>query len=600
MDSLPEKDKRRARTALSAYFGYSSFRPHQPEIISAILQKRDVLGVIATGGGKSICFQIPALLRGLTVVVSPLIALMKDQVDALCANGVPAACLNSSMPYAEMKRTVEGVVSGRTLLLYVSPERASQQSFISFLKEAGGPRILAIDEAHCISQWGHEFRPEYRQLKTLRTVFPDVPVIALTATATGAVREDIVTQLGLRNPEIIVGSFYRPNLSYRVVQKKDSFQTLITFISEHRHESGIIYCRSRKGVTKLAKELYKKGIKAAAYHAGLNRDVRARTQDRFVRDDLDVIVATVAFGMGVDKPDVRFVVHYDLPGSLEEYYQETGRAGRDGERSECLLFYSRGDLGKARYFIDKIQNKSEKEAASVRLNAMIAYSETRQCRAAHLMGYFGEEFTQGRCGACDNCLDPGESVDGTYAARLAVLCVDALGRSYGAGFIADVLKGSACQKVKERHADETPCYGRGRQYSKEQWLSFIHELVSAGILAQEGSRYPVISLTPRGRQFLHDKEEIRLTVNTPIKSAAPGPGGDALFERLKRLRKELADERAIAPYMIFSNASLREMADSCPATSDQFLAVSGVGKKKLAAYGPTFLSAIRDSQSRSS
>jgi len=592
-DALERRD---ACRVLKRYFGYTSFLPHQEEIIRAVLEGRDVLAVIATGGGKSLCYQLPALLQdGLTVVVSPLIALMKDQVDGLRECGVAAAHLNSTLAFEERLRIEEDLRRGTLNILYVSPEKVVQPGFRGLLQ---GLKIdlVAIDEAHCISQWGHEFRPEYRQLALLKRTFPKTPVIALTATATPAVRRDICEQLHLDSPVMCVGSFLRRNLHYRVVPKSSAYAQIVGYLAKHRADSGIIYCTSKKTVEDLARKLNRDGFLAQPYHAGLDARVRSRTQERFIRDSVRIIVATVAFGMGIDKPDVRFVIHYDLPQTLEQYYQETGRAGRDGEKSDCMLLYSRGDRAKVQYFIEKKSSEAEKRVARRKMAEMIEFCESGSCRVRMLLRYFGEELSSESCGTCDNCLEPRRTFDGTEIARTVIACVSQLGAPFGAGYLADVLRGAKSAKIRERGHTTIPAYGSGRGRTRNQWTDYIGELVRKGYLSVEGDRYPVIVLNAQSRAVAEGRMEVVLSERREVPAAQRGSAGEgcdaALFARLKDLRSDLSREEGVAPFMIFSDATLREMAAVLPRTREDLLAIRGIGAHKLGNYGDAFLAAI--------
>ncbi|MDG6256531.1 MAG: DNA helicase RecQ [Methanomicrobiaceae archaeon] len=594
-DALERSD---AYRVLKRYFGYTSFLPHQEGILRAVLEGRDVLAVVATGGGKSLCYQLPALLKdGLTVVVSPLIALMKDQVDALRECGVAAAYLNSTLSYDERVRIEEKLRRGTLSLLYISPERVVQPGFRRILQGLT-ISLVAIDEAHCISQWGHEFRPEYRQLALIKRTFPATPVIALTATATAAVRQDICEQLHLDRPAEFVGSFLRRNLHYRVIPKSNAYAQLVGYLSGHRGDSGIVYCTSKKTVEDLAQKLNRDGFLALPYHAGLDSRVRSRTQDTFIRDAVRIIVATVAFGMGIDKPDVRFVIHYDLPQTLEQYYQETGRAGRDGEKSDCILLYSRGDRAKVQYFIEKKSSEAEKRVARRKLEQLIEFCESSTCRVRMLLRYFGEELSPPSCGTCDNCLEPRRTFDGTEIAQTVIACVSQIGAPFGAGYIADVLRGAKSGKVKARGHTAVPAYGSGRGTTREQWTEYIGELVRKGYLAVEGDRYPVIVLNERSREIAGGRLNVVLSERRgapAVRRASAGEGYDAaLFALLKDLRTDLSREEGIAPFMIFSDTTLREMAAVMPRTREDLLAIRGIGAHKLRKYGDAFLAAIRE------
>lgn len=584
--------------ALKKHFGYQSFLPYQREIIAALMHGRDVLAVISTGGGKSVCYQLPALTReGTTLVISPLIALMKDQVDGLRSSGVAAAYLNSTMDYNARRKTESDLAAGLVRILYVSPERTVSPGFLRLL-ERSPPSMIAVDEAHCISQWGHEFRPEYRQLHRLRRKFPEAPVIALTATATARVREDIISQLHLRSPAVIIGSFHRQNLRYLVWPKHQAYSRLLAYLAGHRNESGIIYCLAKRTVDELAQRLNLDGFYALTYHAGLSASTREQAQELFRRDDCRIIIATIAFGMGIDKPDVRFVIHYDLPQNLEHYYQETGRAGRDGVESDCILFYSPGDIGRISYFADQKESAAEREAAVARIGALVDFCETHECRKKYLLRYFGEEPEFEYCGACDNCLQPKERFDATEFARKAVACIQELEKPYGSGYISEILCGSKTSRVRERGHDRLGSYGSGRECTKAQWTAILRQMVAAGYLNREGGRYPVLTLSPQSRSVLNGTGQVFLTrqaaEGVPATSDRLMQGySKLLFEQLRNLRKEIADQSGIAPYQVFSDRSLHEMALLLPRDRPALLQISGVGEGRLHAYGDRFLDEIR-------
>ncbi len=590
-----------AYATLKTYFGYDTFYPYQEEVIDALADGSDVLAVIATGAGKSLCYQVPAMMsEGLTLVISPLIALMKDQVDGLRECGVPAACINSTQEWDERKGVERAVTDGSVRILYVSPERAGQQSFVRFLQGAGGVTLIAVDEAHCISQWGHEFRPEYRQLAALIREFPTAPVVALTATATPAVRKDIMAQLRLRQPEQVVGSFYRPNLRYEVRPKEDAFGQLLNYLKGHRTESGIIYTMSRSGAEELAERLRGFGVLAFPYHAGLSKLQRERTQEKFIHDDAEVVVATVAFGMGIDKPDVRYVIHVDMPRSLEYYYQETGRAGRDGDPADCILFYSPGDRGRCSFFIEQEPSQALKQAGYRKLDGMVEYAEATGCRAAAIVRYFGETLPAVGCGQCDNCRNPRERSEGTAIARTALTCVDALDVPYGAGHIIEVLRGQKTKKIRETGGANNPAYGKGKAHSREEWRGFLRDLIRQGYLEVGGDRYPVLTVTDAGNEVpASDDETVYLT--RPARGrrkkaekmpALTGDDGD-LFGELRTLRKEIAEREGVPPYCIFHDATLREIACARPQSEQELLAIRGIGTTKLVKFGREFLDTCR-------
>ena len=596
------------REILKKYFGFTSFRPLQEEIIRDTLAGKDVFAVLPTGGGKSLCFQLPALVRpGLTVVVSPLIALMKDQVDAMTAAGVPATFLNSSLAPGESSRRLRGLHNGEYRLLYVAPERLMLSGFLEDLKR-WKINLFAIDEAHCISEWGHDFRPEYRQLASLRGIFPDVPVMALTATATERVRSDIINQLHLRAPACYVASFNRPNLTYRTSAKSGAQGQIAEFLRARPRDSGIIYCQARKTAENLASKLNADGIPAASYHAGMETAERSRSQDAFLRDEVRVVCATIAFGMGINKPNVRFVIHYDLPKNIEGYYQETGRAGRDGLPSECLLLFSPGDRVKYGRFIDEMSNPKEREIARAQLEQIVHYAETATCRRAFLLNYFGEEYKDYRageaanCGACDNCLAPRETWDGTVAAQKFLSCVYRIREKSGFGVgiqhVVEVLAGADSEKIRKWDHHTLSTYNIGHEHSRAEWSAIGRELVRLGLLRQDAGKFNIAELTDSGRVALKSRQKITLTrsVTAPEQPAKHRAGeitcDETLFERLRQLRKRLADERGVPPYIIFSDVSLRQMARHYPADERAFSRISGVGEKKLREFGATFMGEI--------
>jgi ATP-dependent DNA helicase RecQ len=591
------------RSALKRYFGFASFRPLQEEIIRDSLAGKDVFAVLPTGGGKSLCFQLPALVRpGLTVVVSPLIALMKDQVDALQAAGVSATFLNSSLAAGESRPRLRGLHNGEFRLLYVAPERLMLSGFLEDL-ERWNVGLFAIDEAHCISEWGHDFRPEYRQLAALRGRFANAPVMALTATATERVRRDVVAQLHLRSPGCYVASFNRPNLTYRVAGKAGAYEQIRVFASARPRDCGIIYCQARKTAEALAAKLNADGVRAAPYHAGMESAERTRNQESFLRDEVRVVCATIAFGMGINKPNVRFVIHYDLPKNIESYYQETGRAGRDGLPSECLLLFSPADRVKYGRFIDEKPDPREREIARAQLEQMVHYAECATCRRAYLLNYFGEMFGVENCGGCDNCLAPRETWDGTLAAQKFLSCVYRIREKSGFGVgiqhVVEVLCGADTEKVRKWQHQTLSTYGIGQEHSRGEWAAIGRELVRLGCLRQNADRFNIVELTPEGRAALKARRKIILT--RPV--AAPEPAlrrageigcDEALFEKLRQLRKQQADARAVPPYIIFSDVALRQMARFYPQTDADFARISGVGEKKLREFGGVFMAEINE------
>ena len=587
---------------LKAYFGFDRFLPLQEEIITKVLAKRDTLVLMPTGGGKSLCYQLPALrLKGLTLVVSPLIALMKDQVDGLGANGVPAGLLNSTLAAQEASQVQDQARQGKIKILYVAPERLALPGFQRFLQSLD-VSLIAIDEAHCISEWGHDFRPDYRNLKSLRRDFPGVPVIALTATATEPVREDIINQLGLDKPEIFISSFNRPNLTYTIQPKTEPLGSLLHLLEKHQGGSAIIYRFSRKATEETALELSERGFSALPYHAGLERDLRRETQEKFIRDQVQIVVATIAFGMGIDKPDVRLVVHYDLPKTVEGYYQETGRAGRDGLPSDCVLFYSYGDRSKQEYFISQIEDDDEREKAHNKLDQVLALCDLQTCRRAYLMEYLGESWPQTNCGGCDICLLPREEFDATEIAQKILSTVIRTGERFGVNYLVDVLRGSANKAVRTRGHHELPVFGISRDVDSDDLKEMVRSLVTNGLLAQNGGDYPTLGVSQRGHKFLKNREKLTLTRPKQAASvrqvAFPGDRETAydtkLFDELAALRLEIATDREVPAYQIFGNKSLQQMAFHMPQNELEFSKISGVGDAKLRDFSERFLEVINE------
>ena len=587
---------------LKAYFGFDRFLPLQEEIITKVLAKRDTLVLMPTGGGKSLCYQLPALrLKGLTLVVSPLIALMKDQVDGLRADGVPAGLLNSTLAAQEANQVQDQARQGKIKILYVAPERLALPGFQRFLQSLD-VSLIAIDEAHCISEWGHDFRPDYRNLKSLRRDFPGVPVIALTATATEPVREDIVNQLGLEKPEIFISSFNRPNLTYTIQPKAEPLGSLLHLLERHQGGSAIIYRFSRKATEETALELSERGFSALPYHAGLERNLRRETQEKFIRDQVQIVVATIAFGMGIDKPDVRLVVHYDLPKTVEGYYQETGRAGRDGLPSDCVLFYSYGDRSKQEYFISQIEDDDEREKAHNKLDQVLVLCDLQTCRRAYLMEYLGESWPQTDCGGCDICLLPREDFDATEIAQKILSTAIRTGERFGVNYLVDVLRGSANKAVRTRGHHELPVFGISRDVDSDDLKEMVRSLVTNGLLAQNGGDYPTLGVSQRGHKFLKDREKLTLTrpkQAAPVRQVAfPGDRETAydtkLFDELAALRLEIATDREVPAYQIFGNKSLQQMAFHMPQNELEFSKISGVGDAKLRDFSERFLEVINE------
>jgi len=588
---------------LKTHFGFTSFRPLQEEIIRDALAGKDVVALLPTGGGKSLCYQLPALARpGLTVVVSPLIALMKDQVDALQANGISATFLNSSLSTQESQSRLRGLFRGDYQLLYMAPERLMQPDSLNNLQR-WQVNFLAIDEAHCISEWGHDFRPEYRRLVELRERFPSLPIMALTATATERVRDDIRTLLRLRDGGYYVASFNRPNLTYRVLAKVNPVDQILTCLRTQQGESGIIYCQSRKTTELLAQRLQAQGIKAQPYHAGLTPEKRTHHQELFLRDEVQVICATIAFGMGINKPNVRFVIHHDLPKNLESYYQETGRAGRDGLPSECVLLFSAGDTVKQQRFINEKPDIQEQQIAHTQLRQMVQYAECPTCRRVQLLKYFGEEFTAANCGSCDNCLSPRDTFDGTEIAETLLSCIETIydtsGFNVGLNHVIAVLTGTNTEKVRRWRHNQLPMYGQGKTHSRPAWAAMARELIRLGYIRQATEAFSVLEITEQGRDFAHERHIIMLTkpISEPLRKGQPTEEqahDELLFDRLRQLRKTLADERDVPAYVIFSDVALRQMAQDYPANEQEFLPISGVGTRKMKEFGADFLAVIAD------
>lgn len=586
---------------LKTVFGYDSFRPHQQEIVDDIMNGNDVFVLMPTGGGKSICYQLPALIRqGMGIVISPLISLMKDQVDALLACGVQAAYYNSSLKSTEARQVLAKMHSGELDLLYIAPERLMSNDFLVRLQEIQ-IGLFAIDEAHCISQWGHDFRPEYRKLGELRNSFKEVPLIALTATAEPHTLRDILSRLHLENAKHYITGFDRPNIRYRVLEKHKPIQQLLEFLQSFSKDSGIVYCLSRKRVEQVCDQLTDHGYSVAAYHAGLSAETRKKVQDDFLRDNVQIVVATVAFGMGIDKSDIRFVVHHDIPKNIESYYQETGRAGRDGLPAEALLLFGYADVQMARGLIEKSRSEEQRRVESHKLNAMVGFAEALGCRRRVLLHYFGEESTVD-CGNCDICLDPPEMIDVTEDSRKAMSCVYRVEQRYGAGHVIDVLKGSKKQRIFQLSHDRLSTYGIGSEESAEYWGAVIRNLVHRGYLQQDVGNYSVLQLTRKSWPLLRGEETLQMAKprikigsksRKKLKETELSPNDLELFEALREVRKELADAKGVPPFVIFSDKSLVEMAVVRPVDSENFLTIHGVGLAKCGQYGDPFMNAVR-------
>jgi ATP-dependent DNA helicase RecQ len=598
-----EKDK--LKTQLKEIFGYDSFRGNQEIVIKNILSKKNTFVIMPTGAGKSLCYQLPAMVQnGLAIVISPLIALMKNQVDSLNAYGIHARFLNSTLSKGETTKLKKDCQAGTVKLLYVAPESLNKEENIAFLQKVD-VSFVAIDEAHCISEWGHDFRPEYRKIKSMIGQLGTMPVIALTATATPKVQLDIQKNLQMEEADVFISSFNRKNLYYEVRPKKETKKQLIRFMKEHKGKSGIIYCLSRKKVEEIAQLLTVNGFKAAPYHAGLDPDVRVKNQDDFLNEEVDIIVATIAFGMGIDKPDVRFVVHYDVPKSLEGYYQETGRGGRDGLEGVCLMFYSHNDLSKLEKF-NKDKSVQERENARILLQEMEFYSESPVCRRRQLLHYFGEEYKEANCGMCDNCVHPRERFDGTEYVRIFLEATKQTTERFGLNHIVNVIRGVEDEYVKSYAHFDLPIYGKGDTEENDFWKSVGRQALIYQYLEKDIDNIGVLKLSEKGKKFLVKPHPIELardhdfTTNiddeevSSDKSPAPSKSYDAkLFETLKALRKKMAKELELPPYVIFQDPSLEEMATIYPTTKDELASVNGVGMGKVNKFGKEFLEVIQ-------
>ena len=588
---------------LKRHFGYDQFRPTQEEIISNALAGGQSLVVMPTGGGKSLCYQLPALATGgVTLVISPLIALMKDQVDGLRANGIAADFLNSTLDNRTAAEVERAAQAGAVRLLYVAPERVSMSGFRRFLATLD-LRMIAIDEAHCISEWGHDFRPDYRALAELRDLFPQTPIMALTATATERVQRDIVEQLRLQDCRRFVSGFDRPNLTYRVEPGAGAWDALLGLLEDRRGQSAIVYCFSRKDTEELAARLTSHGHPAVAYHAGLDANTRRLTQERFIDGEVPIVAATIAFGMGIDKPDIRLVVHHTLPKSIEGYYQETGRAGRDGLPSECVLFFNEGDRAKQEYFIQGMTGDA-RATAEAQLQQMVEYCRLTTCRRRYLLGYFGDSVTGESCGNCDVCLAQRQAVDVTLVARKLLSAVIRTGERFGIAHVGNVLLGKNLKRVRELEHDKLTVFGIVDDYDRDGLRRVADGLVEHGLLAKADGQYPTVSVTRSGREWLRGKDALTLklpvreerakTASTRASAVKTEDTVDAdLLDRLRVLRRRLANEENVPAFVVFGDVTLRGLTETKPVTPEDMLRVSGVGPAKLGRYGDAFLTVIR-------
>ncbi|WP_410679547.1 DNA helicase RecQ [Avibacterium paragallinarum] len=600
-------EKNTALKVLNEVFGYQSFRNGQEEVINAALSHQDSLVIMATGNGKSLCYQIPALcFSGLTLVISPLISLMKDQVDQLLANGIEVDYLNSTQTFEQQQIVQNKAISGQLKLLYISPEKAMTTSFFQFISHCQ-VSFIAIDEAHCISQWGHDFRPEYTQLGGLKRCFPNAPIMALTATADSATRQDILHHLQLNDPHIYIGSFDRPNIRYTLVEKFKPMEQLCQFVLGQKGKSGIVYCNSRNKVERLAESLRKKGVAAQAYHAGMEASQREQVQRAFQRDNVQVVVATVAFGMGINKSNVRFVAHFDLPRSIEAYYQETGRAGRDDLPAEAVLFYEPADYAWLQKMLLEKPESPQRQIEQHKLEAIGEFAESQTCRRLVLLNYFGEH-RQAPCKNCDICLDPPKKYDGLIDAQKVMSTIYRVGQMFGVHYVIGVLRGMQNQKIKDNQHDQLSVYGIGKDKSKEYWQSVIRQLIHLGLVQQVMNQFhSVLQLTENARPILRGEQPLELamprvssimTAQSAQKSAVQNYDKD-LFARLRFLRKQIADKENIPPYIVFNDATLQEMAQYQPTSKREMLQINGVGATKLERFGQAFLHIIQEHKSLS-
>ncbi|MGL1891110.1 MAG: DNA helicase RecQ [Spirochaetaceae bacterium] len=601
LDDIIAVMEKNIKKTLQSVFGFSGFKKNQEDIVTSILEGRDIFAAMPTGGGKSLCYQLPALLLpGLTIVISPLIALMKDQVDSAVDSGISAAYINSSLSSQEALEVYAKLHAKNIKLLYISPERFALPTFVDTLKELD-ISLFAVDEAHCLSEWGHDFRPDYLSLSKIKVTFPKAIVAAFTATATQQVQTDIIDKLQLNLPYITRASFDRPEITYRIIKKLDVKTQLLKLTKDRTGKSGIIYRTSRKDVEKTATHLSQNGIKAIPYHAGLSDKDRATNQDRFNKDEVDIVVATIAFGMGIDKSNISFVIHGDLPKNVEGYYQETGRAGRDGSASECILLFSRGDSAKINYFIEQMPEQQEQTKARNNLNKMVSYASRNVCRRKQLLAYFQEEHP-GNCGNCDVCNNENEMVDISVDSQKILSAIVRTGERFGIVHNVDVIRGSNNAKVLKFGHDKIKTYGIGKDQTKDFWHSVIDELLGQECLIQDSERFNALVLTMKGREVLLGRESLEMVKRVepktkPKRSSEPLTADQELFEKLRVLRFKIAKEKNVPPYVVFSDKTLADMSSLKPETSDDFLLVNGVGQKKLETYGDLFMNEIRGSYS---
>ncbi|MCC6279248.1 MAG: DNA helicase RecQ [Saprospiraceae bacterium] len=593
-----------AQSALKQYFGFDAFRPLQADIIRTVYERRDVLVLMPTGGGKSICFQIPAItLEGTAVVLSPLIALMKDQVEGLSANGVPAAFLNSSLDSQQTRKVEDALLAGHIKLLYVSPEKLVSQSFQPLLKRLK-ISLFAIDEAHCISAWGHDFRPEYTQLRFLKDQFPQVPLLALTATADKLTRKDIIEQLNLRNPEVFISSFDRPNISLQVRPGQRRLEQIVEFLKQHPKQSGIIYCLSRRSCEDLSGKLNARGFRTAFYHAEVPAAKRSKVQEDFINDRVPIICATIAFGMGIDKSNVRFVIHYNLPRNLEGYYQEIGRAGRDGLASDALLFFSYSDVQSYRQMFEEGEGSAEQKQLKIaKLERMYQFAEAPVCRRQTVLNYFGEPH-EGNCGNCDVCQHPPRKFDGTITAQKALSAIMRVEEKVGMNLLVDILRGSQRREIVEQGYHQIKTYGAGKEYSFEDWIFLLAQMLHSGLLEIAYDDFSRLRITESGRKVLFENKKVILALPQPkpkpeekhvrfVEKTRAQTLKEELFDLLVALRRSIAQQQGMPPYLIFSDATLSEMAEKRPLSDADLMHVTGVGERKLQLYGDAFIGAIR-------